>query len=122
MSTPNLSNFDASQYLKKNPDLVTALPKHPEFSIYSDPLKAATEHYKKYGYAEGRETGPSYSTGEQDRDSIQGLTDDDSFKVGQFEELLNRLEGSKKRQQRQRSVEGRRDIFAQGLAGMMDNF
>jgi len=48
--------------------------------------------------------------------------EDDSFKVGQFEELLNRLEGSKKRQQRQRSVEGRRDIFAQGLAGMMGNF
>jgi len=48
--------------------------------------------------------------------------DDDSFKVNQFEALLNRLEGSKKRQQRQRSVEGRRDIFAQGLAGMMGNF
>ena len=57
------------------------------------------------------------------RDSgVTGATDDDSFKVGQFEALLNRLEGSKKRQQRQRSVEGRRDIFAQGLAGMMGNF
>ena len=39
-----------------------------------------------------------------------------------LKQLLNRLEGSKKRQQRQRSVEGRRDIFAQGLAGMMGNF
>tara|TARA_R100000231_G_scaffold3699_1_gene6468 strand:+ start:5523 stop:5777 length:255 start_codon:yes stop_codon:yes gene_type:complete len=48
--------------------------------------------------------------------------EDDNFKIGQFEALLNRLEGSKKRQQRQRSVEGRRDIFAQGLAGMMGNF
>lgn len=44
------------------------------------------------------------------------------FNITRFEELLNRLEGSKKRQQRQRSVEGRRDIFAQGLAGMMSNF
>jgi hypothetical protein len=44
------------------------------------------------------------------------------FNIARFEELLNRLEASKKRQQRQRSVEGRRDIFAQGLAGMMSNF
>jgi hypothetical protein len=39
-----------------------------------------------------------------------------------FSELLRRLEGSKKRQQRQRSVEGRRDIYAQGLASMFSNF
>ena len=39
-----------------------------------------------------------------------------------FQQLLNRLESSKKRQQRQKSVEGRRDIYAQGLAGMMSNF
>ena len=32
------------------------------------------------------------------------------FDVDQFQDLLNRLEGSKKRQQRQRSVEGRRYI------------
>ena len=44
------------------------------------------------------------------------------FDVDQFQDLLNRLEGSKKRHQRQRSVEGRRDIYAQGLAGMMGNF
>lgn len=45
-----------------------------------------------------------------------------SFDIGEFEDLLGRLEGSKMRQQRQRSVEGRRDIMAQGLAGMMGNF
>jgi hypothetical protein len=39
-----------------------------------------------------------------------------------FQKLLNRLERSKKRQVRQKSVEGRRDIYAQGLAGMMSNF
>ena len=44
------------------------------------------------------------------------------FDIDRFEALLNRLEASKKRQQRQRSVEGRRDIFSQGLAGMMSNF
>ena len=48
--------------------------------------------------------------------------DAENFNITKFEQLLNRLEGSKKRQQRQRSVEGRRDIFAQGLAGMMSNF
>ena len=44
------------------------------------------------------------------------------FDIENFDKLLGRLEGSKKRQQRQRSVEGRRDIYAQGLAGMMSNF
>ncbi len=40
----------------------------------------------------------------------------------QFETLLGKLESSKMRQQRQKSVEGRRDIFSQGLASMMGNF
>ena len=44
------------------------------------------------------------------------------FDINNFESLLNRLEGSKGRQQRQKSVEGRRDIYAQGLASMMSNF
>lgn len=44
------------------------------------------------------------------------------FDINRFEQLLNRLESSKKRQQRQKSVEGRRDIFSQGLASMMGNF
>lgn len=45
-----------------------------------------------------------------------------SVNLNEFQELLDRLEGSKKRQQRQKSVEGRRDIYAQGLASMMSNF
>ena len=45
-----------------------------------------------------------------------------SFDINEFADLLGRLEGSKMRQQRQKSVEGRRDIFAGGLAGMMSNF
>jgi hypothetical protein len=40
----------------------------------------------------------------------------------EFQELLDRLEGSKKRQVRQKSVEDRRGTFAQGLASMMSNF
>ncbi len=39
-----------------------------------------------------------------------------------FQQLLDKLEGSKKRQQRQKSIEGRRDVYAQGLASMMSNF
>lgn len=39
-----------------------------------------------------------------------------------FQALLDKLEGSKKRQQRQKSVEGRRDVYSQGLASMMSNF
>lgn len=45
-----------------------------------------------------------------------------NFDIANFEQLLNRLEGSKMRQQRQKSTEGRQDIFAQGLASMMSNF
>ena len=47
---------------------------------------------------------------------------DDYFDITKFEQLLDRLEASKGRQQRQKSLEGRRDIFATGLAGMMGNF
>ena len=47
---------------------------------------------------------------------------DNYFDIQRFSDLLEKLESSKKRQQRQQSVEGRRDIFAQGLAGMMGNF
>jgi hypothetical protein len=47
---------------------------------------------------------------------------DDYFDITKFEQLLNRLEGSKGRQQRQKSLESRRDIYAQGLASMMSNF
>jgi hypothetical protein len=49
-------------------------------------------------------------------------TADDYFDINKFEQLLNRLEGSKGRQQRQKSLESRRDIYAQGLASMMSNF
>ena len=54
--------------------------------------------------------------------AVPGSTNEDYFDITKFEELLNRLEASKQRQQRQKSVEGRRDIFATGLAGMMSNF
>ncbi len=54
-------------------------------------------------------------------DSAQG-TAMDEFQLAQFQDLLEKLEASKKRQQRQKSVEGRRDIFAGGLANMMSNF
>jgi hypothetical protein len=51
-----------------------------------------------------------------------GSDDALNFDIKQFEQLLERLEASKGRQQRQKSVEGRRDIFATGLASMMSNF
>lgn len=47
---------------------------------------------------------------------------DDYFDIDQFQQLLDKLEGSKGRQKRQESTEGRRNIFAQGLASMMSNF
>ena len=55
-------------------------------------------------------------------DGIGGSADGAKLDLQTFQQLLQRLEGSKKRQQRQRSVEGRRDIYAQGLASMLSNF
>ena len=51
-----------------------------------------------------------------------GGADGAQLDINTFQQLLQKLEGSKKRQQRQRSVEGRRDIYAQGLASMLSNF
>jgi hypothetical protein len=47
---------------------------------------------------------------------------DDYFDIDKFQQLLDKLEGSKGRQKRQESTESRRNIFAQGLASMMSNF
>ena len=49
-------------------------------------------------------------------------TADPTVDLTSFQSLLDRLPTSKKRQQRQKSVEGRRDIYAGGLASMMSNF
>ena len=49
-------------------------------------------------------------------------TGDDYFDIAKFEDLLGRLEASKGRQQRQKSLEGRRDPWAAGLANMLNNF
>jgi hypothetical protein len=49
-------------------------------------------------------------------------TGDDYFDINKFEQLLARLEESKGRQQRQKSLEDRRNIFATGLGSMMSNF
>ena len=42
--------------------------------------------------------------------------------LNQFQNLLNRLTSSKMTQQKQKSKEGRKDIYAGGLASMMSNF
>ena len=57
-----------------------------------------------------------------DLDAYKTADPASNFDINQFEQLLSRLEASKGRQQRQKSVEGRRDIFSQGLASMMNNF
>ena len=74
-------------------------------------------HYENWGKPEGRTwEGQGISEGQASN------AKDDYFDVGKFDTLLNRLEGSKGRQQRQKSLESRRDIYAQGLASMMGNF
>ena len=54
--------------------------------------------------------------------NVQGSTGEATVPLEDFEQLLGKLEGSKMRQQKQKSVEGRRDIYAEGLASMMGNF
>lgn len=44
------------------------------------------------------------------------------FDITRFQDLLDRLEASKKRQTTQKGQIGRGDIYAQGLASMMANF
>ena len=78
--------------------------------------------------APGRQSVPE---GQRDTETFQGdegplppgtKPTSDAFNLDRFESLLSRLEASKGRQQRQKSVEGRRDIYAKCLAGMMSNF
>lgn len=57
-----------------------------------------------------------------DKEQYQSQYGPKSFDIGEFEGLLSRLEGSKMRQKRQESVEGRRGTMTQGLASMMTNF
>ena len=66
---------------------------------------------------------PYPSPGDPSQGVDEGAADTSKdFDINRFEALLNRLESSKKRQQRQKSVEGRRDTFSTGLASMMGNF
>ena len=58
----------------------------------------------------------------QDVAPVEGSVSEATVPIEDFEELLAKLEASKMRQQRQQSVEGRRDIYSQGLASMMGNF
>ena len=58
----------------------------------------------------------------QDPGTGGDYTDEPTVDLTSFQALLDRLTTSKKRQQRQKSVEGRRDIYAGGLASMMSNF
>lgn len=58
----------------------------------------------------------------QDALTYTGTDTATDFDINRFADLLARLEASKGRQQRQKSVENRRDIFSQGLASMMANF
>ena len=80
-----------------------------------DANEFATAHYNKYGKKEGRDKRKAYTQAAKKADTAE-------VDLTTFQSLLDKLEGSKKRQQRQKSVEGRRDVYAQGLASMMSNF
>ena len=85
-------------------------------------------HYNTYGKKENRLKNKSYIQAydagitKNDPGGSQKNVNDAKVDMKSFDQLLGRLEASKKRQVRQKSVEGRRDIYAKGLAGMMGNF
>ena len=54
--------------------------------------------------------------------SFEETATGNEFNIDRFQELLDRLEASKKRQLTQKGQIGRGDIYAQGLASMMSNF
>ncbi len=82
----------------------------------SRPRGSAT-HYSPTVYTVDMYQNPSSTAANQ-----ATYEDDATVDLDTFQNLLNKLEGSKKRQKRQESVEGRRDIYATDLAGMMSNF
>ena len=81
----------------------------------------AKYHYDKFGKKEGRLKNANYKKN-YDKSLTGTATNDAKVDLKTFQSLLDKLEASKKRQQRQKSVEGRRDIYAGGLASMMSNF
>lgn len=66
--------------------------------------------------------GPQQTTITDDSGTGGDYSTEPTVDLDSFQQLLDRLTQSKKRQQRQKSVEGRRDIYAGGLASMMSNF
>tara|TARA_R100000329_G_C7442198_1_gene155477 strand:- start:153 stop:338 length:186 start_codon:yes stop_codon:yes gene_type:complete len=58
----------------------------------------------------------------QDPNATPGAQENDYFDIYKFENLLSRLEASKTRQSRDKSIEDRRGTWASGLANMMTNF
>ena len=83
----------------------------------------AEAHYKATKKLEKNDRLKNKDYKKQYSKSLTGTsTQDAKVDLDTFQSLLNKLESSKKRQQRQKSVEGRRDIYAGGLASMMTNF
>lgn len=134
-----VSDVDIFNFLEKNPGYVREQNAPGGGGLY-DRLRLSTEGERfdkaqKEAYAKARQeyedkmrtdsaasqassATPSVPTGQAEATR----TGTEVFDIEEFSELLNRLESSKGRQQRQKSLEGRRDIFAQGLASMMSNF
>lgn len=50
------------------------------------------------------------------------VAETDYFDIEKFQQLLDKLEASKIKQQGEKSKEDRRNLFAQGLANVMTNF
>jgi hypothetical protein len=83
------------------------------YASYADAIKAITDDTTS-GLSDETKKELKKSLAEQQYGPQADLT--------QFDSLLSKLEQSKMRQQRQKSVENRRDVFSQGLAQMMSNF
>jgi hypothetical protein len=131
-------NWD--QYLANNPDVANS----PGMLAYAQqiyganvsPQQVAKLHYDLYGRNENRNTsGLGYyadSTYGNMSAADKAIIDKQQFQqtyggmgaasLGDFNTLLDRLEGSKIRQQQAKDISVRPSIYAEGLAKMMSNF
>jgi len=89
---------------------------------YKNALAGLSDYERRTGALRGDENIDENTRKQLVKENFEKEYTPSSFDMGEFESLLGKLEGSKMKQQRQKSVEGRRDIMSGGLASMMSNF
>jgi len=129
MSNLNISDSFLDSYKKIFERFADAVPlgPEPEGSFYT--LENTSDEKENNFFSSGvtfENTSDEFeNTSDEKEDDFLSSGDQTAMTTEQladFQKLLSNLEASKKRQQRQKSIEGRLDVYAQGLSAMMSNF